>query len=389
MEVYNAKRRELVRTERMPNPKPAIEYCQNGVQTATCVNMPSDWPAGAIIRTPCDSGTVCTDAVYAQQPIANPGEVEDWFNILNMGGMDPSKLPLTPEYPDGSGGGLSVKSQIIHPVTATGNSDSHSVYFAEPGEPRNWVFVNKDDPRQVTDEDISAAVLNHQVIESNGPYVTVIAQAPTGAGCGSTLGSGPTAQIGGLLADSADSVCLHITVQAAPWTWTPQGNLSWFPPVNLMPVDKITIYTNVTGAVQNDLNPDAAPIVIPLTNTPGQVVRFDQVVSVPLPGGSDAWIVVIADTNAGPGEYTESMFPIITTLEQPSLYISDALSAIEGPLGLSGPNMGPLLLPRVDVQSPFAITNPIWIDGNGDGVSFGRDNKFVKFTSSGRTSVPQ
>jgi hypothetical protein len=340
MEVYNSKRRELVRTMRMPTPVPPITYCTPpmdatyAANSPGCVNIPSDWPAGAIIRTPCATGTVCTDDLYATQPIAYPGEVEDWFNILNESGRDATSLE-----PQGTSN-PAIASQIIHPVTATGNSDSHSLYFAEPGDPRNFLYVGHDDPRLVSDADISQAVFQHKVVVSNGPFVTISAQAPSG---------GPTAQIGDLLQDSAGSVNVHIKVQAAPW----------------MSVDRVTVYTNITGAVQSDRQPDATPMVIPLTNVPGQVVRYDQVVSVPLPGGKDAWIVVLA-------EGFENMFPIISGLEQPPLYISDALAAIEGPLGLTGPNMGPLVLPRTSTQVPWAITNPIWIDGDGDHVSFGR-----------------
>jgi hypothetical protein len=77
-------------------------------------------------------------------------------------------------------------------------------------------------------------------------------------------------------------------------------------------------------------------------------------------------------------EGDKSLFPYVSPLEEPPLAISDALSSIAGPLGLGGSNLGNLAPPEVHPATPFAMTNPIWIDraggpnNAGDGVSFGR-----------------
>ena len=57
-------------------------------------------------------------------------------------------------------------------VCALGNSDTHQ-RNDDTGYPRNYLFVGKDDPSQITPAEIVAAIRTGQVSVSNGPFVTV------------------------------------------------------------------------------------------------------------------------------------------------------------------------------------------------------------------------
>jgi hypothetical protein len=65
---------------------------------------------------------------------------------------------------------------------------------------------------------------------------------------------------------------------------------------------------------------------------------------------------------SGDADYFPSTFPN----EVPPLQFNEVLTAIGGSFGLgdSGPTLGPALTYQV---TPYAMTNPIWLDANGDG----------------------
>lgn len=301
MEVFNGKRNELLRTYRMPvvMPPPPVPA------------VPSQ--PGEIVRKPCPpENTAC---VYAQQDPAFPGAIDDWFRLLNNGGTGTEEEP-------------------IRPVTGTGNSDSHGLYFEEAGYPRNWVFVGKDDLRKVTETDIARAVHRHEVMFSNGPFIDVLADG----------GGLRTSPIGGLLVPENDLVRLNIRVLTPPW----------------LSVDRLLIFVNGEEVKR-----------IPLERRPDRVLQCcEQPIELRLT--KDSWIVVAAEGDS-------SMFPFLSPLETPPLAISDAVGAIAGPLGLGDDGMGNLRPPVVHPATPFAMTNPIWVDRSGpngvgppDGASFGR-----------------
>jgi hypothetical protein len=329
LEVFNGKRHELLKTYRMPDPRPT-----------NIPNIPASVKAGDVIREPCDEGKDCTDAEYAKNAIAFPGAVEDWFLLLNNAGKTTDEL-----YGANS---PAVKSQQIKPITGTGNSDSHSLYFEEAGYPRNWVNVGKDDPRTVTDQEIAVAVHNHRVVFSNGPYIEVTAKEPSGS---------KTVGIGQLLTATGDSIRLHIKVQATSW----------------VKVKRLLVYRN------NTLSP-VVTIELPAPEADKADKPFTFEKDVDLPLTDDAWFVVSVEGD-------QSMFPFLTPLEQPPLQIMDAVSSITKPLGFGGDTMKDLHPPLVGPAVPFAMTNPIWIDHDGDKVSFGRDEK-ERAVSNGQALVP-
>jgi len=131
----------------------------------------------AALRSPDPSFTLDFDAieVFNGKRVTEAQEVlRDWFNLLNAG----------------------------YRFAATGNSDSHKLVAEEAGYPRNFVAVGKDDPSQVTEDEIVAAVKAHRVVVSNGPFLRVDAG---GHGMGETFASG------------GKPVTFTVRLQSAPW----------------------------------------------------------------------------------------------------------------------------------------------------------------------------
>jgi len=135
-------------------------------------------------------------------------------------------------------------------VTATGNSDSHILFGHEPGYPRNLVWVGKDRPDEVTDQEVVDAVKRaRRVIVTTGPVVEA------------WVGETP---IGGFVRGRNARVRLRIKVQAAPW------------------IDVRSVEVVVNGLVAH-WQP------VPESR---RVVRLERVVDLPL--SADSWIVVLA-----------------------------------------------------------------------------------------------
>jgi len=72
-------------------------------------------------------------------------------------------------------------------VAATGNSDSHKLTFHEPGLPRNYVAMPRDDPGAFDERAFIAAIRAGRVVVSGGPFVTL---AVAGAGPGGEIAPG-------------------------------------------------------------------------------------------------------------------------------------------------------------------------------------------------------
>jgi len=303
MEVFNGKRRELLRTFRMPAgalPKPEI---------------PAE--EGEIIRKACSAP--CDRATWLKREVAFPGVVDDWFVMLNQS----------------------------HPVTATGNSDSHMLYTEEAGNPRNWVLAGRDEPRDVRAGDITAALRGFRSVLSNGPYVEAVLRD----------GSGRTYGIGSVAKAPRKPLSLHVKVSAN----------------SLVSVDRVIVYLNGSAEAGHAWE-------IPASRT--GVTRLDDAWQLPA-SNSDLWVVVVAEGD-------RSLWPVIVPQEQPPIAISDAVGSIAGPLGLGTDSMGDLQPSRIAPATPFAMTNPIWVDGDGDGMSFGRSEAASQSQalSAGRTVPP-
>lgn len=101
--------------------------------------------------------------------------LQDWFNLLNLG----------------------------YTYTATGNSDSHQIVGEEAGYPRNFVWLGKDDPAEVREEEVVKAVRRHRIVVSNGPFIE--------------FSAGPSYPMGSTVPGNKGPVTFDIKVQSAPW----------------------------------------------------------------------------------------------------------------------------------------------------------------------------
>jgi hypothetical protein len=135
-------------------------------------------------------------------------------------------------------------------VTATGNSDSHILVGQEVGYPRNFVYVGKDAPDAVTDQDVVDAVKRaRRVVVTTGPFVEA------------WIGEHP---VGSFVPGRNERVRVRLRIQAAPW------------------IDVRSLSLVVNGEVAHwDAIPPSA-----------RVVRFEG--EIPLGLERDSWVVAIA-----------------------------------------------------------------------------------------------
>lgn len=172
-------------------------------------------------------------------------------------------------------------------VLGTANSDSHHALRDNIGYPRNYVFTNTDDPREITVDGYMSTLRAGKLSVSGGYFLE--------AGVGNARVGDlvpPTAALEGLLS-------VEVRVQAAPWV--PAGSLEFV----------------VNGQV-------AAVVDFGEAEGERPAVRLERTVDVPVPAGEDSWIVLRA---SGSGD----------------------------------------LSPVYPGASTFGYTNPIYLDGNGNG----------------------
>ena len=195
-------------------------------------------------------------------------------------------------------------------ITATGNSDSHNASVREVGYPRNYLLVGTGDPAQVTDKQVTDALRAGRVTISGGPFLTIA--APAG-------GSGtPDTSIGGMVkpdfGNGGPVVHLTIAVQAPVW----MGALQ-----------RIDIWTG-------DTTTQGAHLAIPSIDLSGRAVtralRYNQAVDIPISPAADNWIVATVRGATDNQGNSHALWPVV-----------------QGQV------------------PPYAITNPIWIDVDGDG----------------------
>ncbi len=177
-----------------------------------------------------------------------------------------------------------------HRKTATGASDSHST-TAFSGRSRTYVAVGAglDDPSTLDLAALNQAIVQGKATVSQGAFVTIEADDPIGM---QSYGAGEVAPLQGQA-----QVDLQVRVQAASW----------------LPVVKLVIYER-----------DQIVFEQVLDSLETQVVRFDQVVTLPLTGSVDTF------------------------------FLARVESAPSAPPVLS--RVGP------------SFTNPVFIDRDGDGV---------------------
>ncbi|HTE53890.1 MAG TPA: CehA/McbA family metallohydrolase [Kofleriaceae bacterium] len=261
-ELANGKRLEILHTFRAPDPLPPGDY-------------PDPQPvAGEIV-------------VDAEGKALFPGQVEDWFVLLDRG--------LRP--------------------TAMGNSDSHGILFEEPGFARSmvWVGEGKDAQGAFTTHDVMAGIRAHHVIVTNGPFIELtVEDQPAGS---DVSGGAPIAKV---------------RVRAPDWA----------------KVDRLRLYLGGQIVSDEPIPPESATdYEVVFTLTPDR----------------DDWVVAEATGSA-------SMFPVLSMREFESLDADVILRALGAGIDLSALNPSGGLKPaKTFVVTPYAITNPVWIDADGDG----------------------
>jgi len=202
--------------------------------------------------------------------------------------------------------------------TALGNSDTHGTTSTEAGCPRNYVASASDDPAYVDDLAVAEAVRAGQVITSSGPFVRFWADDPSQTVGSEVVGTG--------------AVELFVEVQSASW----------------YDVDRVELYENGTLLHSWTIETPNAD-VLNLSET--FEVQPDQ----------DAWYVVMAMGDS-------DMAPLYTPVEIPPIQLQDVVTEALS----SVPSVSSFLSeapdqPRAFATYPLALTNPIWIDRDGDG----------------------
>jgi Carboxypeptidase regulatory-like domain len=200
--------------------------------------------------------------------------------------------------------------------TAVGNSDSHGLLGDEPGYARSWVWVGsgRDTANRYADDDVIAGLRAHRAIVSNAPFVELTVE---GAPIGALVGTGATARA-------------VVKVRSARFA----------------PVTKLRLWQN--GVVVHEAD-------IPAARANAYDTEVDLAVD------EDAWVVAEVTGEA-------NMFPVVPPQEFEPVSVDAVLEAIGSGLDLSGLSpTGNLKPSRTYPATPSAMTNPIWLDRDGDG----------------------
>ncbi len=212
--------------------------------------------------------------------------------------------------------------------TGTGNSDTHSL-ADEPGIPRTFVPVSDDTPSTIDELEIVDALKNQRAFATSGPFSLVRAESEgcfnrrTGADLSRTAcGMGEVAKATG------GRLTMVVDTQTAPW----------------VKIDRVRFVVN------GDTNATIEGDRVSLAKVTHEITGMAR----------DGWVIVeiIGD---------ESMFPIIVPNELPAIQVSDALGSIGGAFGFDLNPFGNLSPSQVTLTTPYAFSNPIFIDVDGNG----------------------
>jgi hypothetical protein len=200
--------------------------------------------------------------------------------------------------------------------TGVGNSDSHKGLGQEPGYPRNlvWVGEGNDELGRFDGRAVIAGLRSRRVIMTNGPMIDfTIDGAPVGA-----------------LVGGGAEVEAVLRVHSA----------------NFAPFDRVTVWVN--GAVARELTVPAD-------------ARHDYGARFTLPIDRDAFVVVEVNGDT-------SMFPVLPPQELEPIDVAAVIDALGASIDLTGiTDTGPMAPDQTYTAKPLAITNPIWIDRDGNG----------------------
>ena len=167
----------------------------------------------------------------------------------------------------------------------------------------------------------------HRVVATYGPLIDFTAEM--------------THPVGSDVSVTDGSATLQIKVQSPSW----------------MDVDRVEVYENgrLFRVFEDEITPD-------------QVLKLDKNFTVAPRDADgnpmDAWYVVIAMAE-------QDLAPLYTPVDVPPLQLNDvvvgALSGLDlGSIGIGAAVGDPAPFPKVHPVYPYALTNPIWIDVDGD-----------------------
>ncbi|HTR53528.1 MAG TPA: CehA/McbA family metallohydrolase [Kofleriaceae bacterium] len=206
--------------------------------------------------------------------------------------------------------------------TGMGASDSHHLLGDEPGYARTLIYVGSgnDTPGGYTRDEVIAGIRGHHTIATNAPFVTITVA-------------------GGMIGDTVKaSGAIPVTIDVSAPSWAA--------------VDTLTLY----GSSGTSTTPDHVIQTMPI---PAPGTTFHTVITIN--PTQDAWVVaeVTGATN---------MFPVLSPTEFPPLDVSAIIGGLAAGIDLSSLPITPSSQPNhLHVSTPYAITNPIWIDVDGGG----------------------
>lgn len=273
-------------------------------------------------RVPLDPGPGA-DSTAPKCPATGPrvdcmpelGQVIEESVLAADGGTSAQTNPLYP-------GALDDYYTLVakgHELTAVGNSDSHSA-SAEAGLPRTYVFAGDTadgSMRGLAEGEVMKGLRTHRAYVTNGPLIEL------------TVNGQP---LGAHVVSADGSAKLHLVVRAAPWV-------------------------DVTQAVVKRGGPDMLkePEVLDVLSVPPsqEPLRLDETRDyAALPPGSFLVVEVSG---------VKSMWPVYTPYEISSILINEAVGSIGASFGY-GNKFGRYHPQQVRQVTPFAFTNPIWVD---------------------------
>jgi len=202
--------------------------------------------------------------------------------------------------------------------TLLGNSDTHGKTGTESGCPRNYVVSDTDEPGMISEAAIAQAVREGRVVASYGPFIRFYVDNEL---------NGPGSEI-----VRSGEIPLTIEIESVSW----------------IDVDRVELYEN--GTLIEEWS-----IEVPNVN----ILNFAETVSVS--PEVDSHYVVVA---LGPGD----LGPVFTTVEIPPVQLEDIVGdALAGVPAVSALLGDPIPIPRAFPVLPYAVTNPIFVDLDGDG----------------------
>jgi hypothetical protein len=211
-----------------------------------------------------------------------------------------------------------------------GNSDSHDTYNIEGGIPRTYVRSPTDQPAAIDKRELATALKKLRSFATFGPFVEVQIDGK---------GSGATVQ------PKDSKIKLALRVQSPRW----------------FDVDRLEIYRNgelIRVIAGKKDCAEGAKDCLRVPNT--KVINFDAVIEdTPT---EDSWYVVIAMGLDG-----KSLAPIYSSTPVARLGIFELVQRLT-PLLPPLRSLRTPLSPSITRVRPYAVTNPIFVDLDGDGI---------------------